>query len=347
MKISVCLIVRNEEENLARALNSVPASYEIIVADTGSTDRTMEIARTLGAKVVSIPWSDDFASARNASAAAATGDYILALDADEQLPADTEEQIRIFVAAYPKSAGCVQIINVMGEEVSKHRMVRFYPNDGSFAFQGFVHEHVYYDGAPASFEDLPLIIAHYGYEAGEYEKKDKASRYIPLYEKHLAAHPDDGYMLYQTGKLYYGIKDWGKAEHYLRASVQCGQVDRLYYPVMLVMLGYLLKEQGRSGEAAALLKPVQQSYPSFPDLFFLLGLLAMDTGDFQGIPAYFSKALEIGETVQYTSVDGVGSYKAAYNLGVFYEVTGQRDLANRYYRYAGDLGYAPALARLN
>ncbi|MFD2331485.1 glycosyltransferase [Cohnella sp. GCM10020058] len=347
MEISVCLIVRNEEQNLKRALSSVPKSYEIVVTDTGSTDRTVEIAQTFDAQVIFIPWTDDFASARNASAAAATGDYILVLDADEELPADTEEQIRMFIAAHPKSAGCVHIINVTSEELSKHRMVRFYPNDRTFSFTGFVHEQVYYEGAPASFEDLPLIIAHYGYEAGEYEKKDKASRYIQLYEKHLAEHPNDGYMLYQAGKLYYGIQNWRKAEAYLRASVQCGQVDRLYYPVMLVMLGYLLKEQGRSGEAAELLKPVHQSYPNFPDLYFLLGLLAMDNGDFEGIRSYFSRALEIGETVRYTSVDGVGSYKAAYNLGVFYEVTGQQELANRYYRFAGDLGYAPALARLN
>lgn len=346
MRVSVCLIVRNEEENLKRALKSIPNSYEIVVADTGSTDRTVEIARTHGAKIITIPWTDDFASARNASVAAATGDYILVLDADEELPADTDEQIRLFIAANPNSAGCIHIINVMGEETSKHRMVRFYPNNGSFSFQGIVHEQVYQDGEPASFKDLPLIVAHYGYESDEYAKKDKASRYIALYEKHLAEHPNDGYMLYQTGKLYYGIQDWSKAEAYLKACVRCGQVDRLFYPVMLVMLGYLLKEQGRSQEALALLVPVQESYPTFPDLFFLLGLLSMDNADFEGIRSYFARALEIGETEQYTSVDGVGSYKAAYNLGVFYEITGQMELADRYYRFAGQLGYAPALARL-
>lgn len=346
MKISVCLIVRNEEENLQRALSSIPKFYEIVIADTGSTDRTTEIARSFGATIITIPWVDDFASARNACAAAATGDYILVLDADEELPADTDEQIRTFIAANSNRAGCVHIINVTSEEVSKHRMVRFYPNDGSFYFHGIVHEQIYYEGKPASFEDLPIIITHYGYASDEYEKKDKASRYIPLYEKHLTEHPDDGYMLYQMGKLYYSIQNWSKAEAYLKACVNCRQTDRLYYPVMLVMLGYLLKEQGRSREALELLVPVQKSYPTFPDLFFLLGLLSMDNGDFEGIRSYFTRALEIGETEQYTSVDGVGSYKAAYNLGVFYEVTGQRELANRYYRFAGDMGYAPALERL-
>ena len=84
--LSLCMIVKNEEANLGRCLESVKGvADEIIIVDTGSTDRTVEIARQHGAKIVSHQWDDDFAVARNVSLRAATSDWILVLDADEAL----------------------------------------------------------------------------------------------------------------------------------------------------------------------------------------------------------------------------------------------------------------------
>ncbi len=84
--LSVCLIVRNEEPNLARALRSVrDVAEEIVVVDTGSTDRSVDIARGYGARVFPFPWRDDFAAARNYSFDQAENDWILWLDADEEL----------------------------------------------------------------------------------------------------------------------------------------------------------------------------------------------------------------------------------------------------------------------
>ncbi|HUZ07318.1 MAG TPA: glycosyltransferase, partial [Candidatus Paceibacterota bacterium] len=86
-KLSVCLIVKNEEQFLAQCLKSVrPIAQQIVVVDTGSTDRTVEIAKEFGAEIHSFAWCDDFAAARNAALEHATGDWILMLDADEELP---------------------------------------------------------------------------------------------------------------------------------------------------------------------------------------------------------------------------------------------------------------------
>ena len=85
-RLSVCMIVKNEERFLGQCLASVKdIADELIVIDTGSTDRTVEIAREHGAQVGHFEWCNDFAAARNASIAAATGDWILFLDADEEL----------------------------------------------------------------------------------------------------------------------------------------------------------------------------------------------------------------------------------------------------------------------
>src|SRR5882757_3140262 len=85
-KISLTMIVRNEENNLPRCLESVRGLFdEIVVVDTGSTDRTAEIARSFGARVFDFVWVDDFAAARNAALARARGAYAFWLDADDRL----------------------------------------------------------------------------------------------------------------------------------------------------------------------------------------------------------------------------------------------------------------------
>ncbi len=95
MELSVCLIARNEENNLPRALASVAGlADELVVIDTGSTDRTVEIAQGFGAAVGSFAWCDDFSAARNAAIERATGDWILWLDADEELLPPSRRQWR-------------------------------------------------------------------------------------------------------------------------------------------------------------------------------------------------------------------------------------------------------------
>ena len=91
-RLSVCMIVKNEERFLGQCLASVKdIAHELIVIDTGSTDRTVEIALEHGAQVGHFEWCNDFAAARNASIAPATGDWIVFLDADEEL-SPTEKQ---------------------------------------------------------------------------------------------------------------------------------------------------------------------------------------------------------------------------------------------------------------
>ncbi|NLE56962.1 MAG: glycosyltransferase family 2 protein, partial [Planctomycetes bacterium] len=95
MQLSVCLIARNEEANLPRALGSVQGvANEIIVTDTGSTDKSVEVAEALGAKVDRFEWCDDFAAARNHAIGRAVGEWILWLDADEELVSSSRDDLQ-------------------------------------------------------------------------------------------------------------------------------------------------------------------------------------------------------------------------------------------------------------
>ncbi|MDB5054438.1 MAG: glycosyltransferase [Bacilli bacterium] len=346
MLVSVCLIVRNEENNLTSALNSIPSNYEVIVVDTGSTDKTVEIALSLGAKVSYYIWNNNFSDARNESIAQAQGDYILILDADEQLCAGSEQKIQNFILQYPQTAGTVTIHNIIDDEINKHRMVRFFPNNPDFFFHGTVHESVVNKGKSVVFEDTNVEVIHTGYQHEQYNEKNKSQRYLNLYMEHLEAHPNDGYMLYQLGKLYYSIHDLQNAKEILVRCLQVGEENNLYFPAMLVIFGYTLKELGQSIEAETILSPYTTNYCSFPDLPFLLGLISMETGNIANIENYFLQALQIGETNKYSSVHGVGTFKAAYNLGVYYEVIGNKNKALKYYQQSADYGYNPAEERI-
>lgn len=91
--ISLCMIVKNEADNLARCLRSARgAADEIIIVDTGSTDATRSIARSFGARIIDYPWNGDFAAARNAGLALAQGTWILVLDADEELEPGSRDE---------------------------------------------------------------------------------------------------------------------------------------------------------------------------------------------------------------------------------------------------------------
>jgi glycosyltransferase involved in cell wall biosynthesis len=346
MLVSVCMIVRDEESTIAHAISSIPSNYEVIIVDTGSMDKTVEIAGSLGAKINHYNWDNNFSNARNESIAHAQGCYILILDADEQLSDDTEHKINDFVFRYPNTAGTVAIHNLIEDEITKHHMVRFFPNSPDFYFEGTVHERIVFKGQDVKFEATNVEVIHTGYQQLVYGEKDKAQRYLDLYTEHLKLHPRDGYMLYQLGKLYYSIDDLHKAKEALFACLQVQEESYLYFPVMLVILGYTLKKLGQSQEAENLLVPYVSKYQSFPDLPFLLGLLAMETGNIISIEPYFLQAVQIGETNKYSSIHGVGSFKAMYNLAVYYEVIGKKDKSLEYYRNSAQLGYKKAAERL-
>ena len=94
-KVSLTMIVRNEEQNLPRCLESVRGLFdEIVVVDTGSTDRTKEIAAGFGARVFDFAWIDDFAAARNVALDHATGDYAFWLDADDVIEPPERDKLK-------------------------------------------------------------------------------------------------------------------------------------------------------------------------------------------------------------------------------------------------------------
>lgn len=219
IRLSACLIAKNEEKHIEHCLRSLDSlADEIVVIDTGSTDRTQQIANSLGAKVGVFEWCDDFATARNASLELATGDWILWIDADERLDVDSKTSL-VSALVRPHFGGyTIQILNFLNEseriDQIVHRPCRLFRRLPGVQFEGRVHEQV----AP-SIERLGLPIArlegvrlkHYGYRQDERRAKGKDERNIRLIKRELEDNPDDGFQLFNLANSYFTLGDWSQA----------------------------------------------------------------------------------------------------------------------------------------
>ncbi|MBP1711309.1 MAG: SAM-dependent methyltransferase and glycosyltransferase, partial [Deltaproteobacteria bacterium] len=129
--LSLCMIVKNEEKHLVRCLRSVRDIVdEIIIVDTGSTDKTIEIAKVFGAKLFDFPWTGDFSAARNHSLAQATGEWILVLDGDEAISARDFDELRALTRKRPPSPVAYHIAT--RNYVSNMSVLGWTPNDGQY-----------------------------------------------------------------------------------------------------------------------------------------------------------------------------------------------------------------------
>lgn len=144
--ISLCMIVKNEEEVLARCLDSVKdVADEIVIVDTGSSDSTKGIAARYTDKVFDYPWNDDFAAARNESFGHATGDFILWLDADDVLRDDDLEKWRMLKATLDRTVDVVMApyhvsFDRNDEPTFTYYRERVVRNGCGFSWEGRVHE---------------------------------------------------------------------------------------------------------------------------------------------------------------------------------------------------------------
>jgi tetratricopeptide (TPR) repeat protein len=208
------MIVKDEASNLPRCLNSVKAiATEMIVVDTGSTDRTPQIARALGAEVYHCQWTHNFSAARNESLKYATEDWILVLDADEELRPEVIPCIQEAMAQPD-----VLVINLLRQEIGATQspyslMSRLFRNHMQIRFSRPYHAMVD-DSVSRLLQreshwrilNLPdVAIAHYGYEPGTIAARNKLEKAKTTMEEYLSVHPDDAYVCSKLGALYVQI----------------------------------------------------------------------------------------------------------------------------------------------
>lgn len=190
MNLSICIITKNEQENIERCLKSLmPYEMEIIVVDTGSTDNTKDIVQRYTDKVFDFKWCDDFAAAKNFAISKTSNDYIIMLDSDEYIDKLEESELIRTIGNNSDKAGRIQIKNVFKKtdpcKESREWVSRIF-NKKSYHYEGRIHEQIVrYDGKQYDTFKAPVTIIHTGYDLTEKEKKAKAKRNISLLEKEL------------------------------------------------------------------------------------------------------------------------------------------------------------------
>ena len=186
MKFSLCMIVKNEEKSLPECLQSVKNIFdEIVIVDTGSSDRTKIVAHAFTDKIYDFPWCDDFSAARNFSFSKATGDYIAWLDADDRL----DEANRAAFAALKQTLSFETDVVMMkyaaafhadGSPAFYYYRERLVKRMAHFTWQGFVHEVIVPKGS-ILYSDI--CVFHKPHPNG----KPHSDRNLKLYESKLAA----------------------------------------------------------------------------------------------------------------------------------------------------------------
>ena len=190
-KISLCMIVKDEEASLGRCLESIKDEVdEIIIVDTGSKDRTVEIARQYTDKIYFHPWENSFSKARNQALAYAKGDWVFQLDADEELDDKSNGLLRKTVKDQAADAFNVGIVCFQnsGKSSTFHRFPRLFRNNGIIHYEGIVHNQVV---GYRNLRNSGITILHHGYDVDHDTRVKKFKRTSVLLFQQIRQNPAD------------------------------------------------------------------------------------------------------------------------------------------------------------
>ncbi len=243
-KISLCMIVKDEMKGLGACLQCAKKiADEIIVVDTGSTDRTRDIARAFGSRLFEYQWHNDFAAARNFSLEKASGDWVLILDADEIIAAEDHASIRTMlnqsgrqkVAFKIETRNYTHLANVVGWHANDGgyqdyeagsgwfptRKVRLFPRTHAVRFRFPVHERIDPDVRQAGMQivDCDIPVHHYGC-LNESRNQKKAHLYLQLGYDKLDQFRDDLEALRELAVQAGQLEQWSKAAELWRRLIE-------------------------------------------------------------------------------------------------------------------------------
>ncbi|WP_160319723.1 tetratricopeptide repeat-containing glycosyltransferase family 2 protein [Paenibacillus xylanivorans] len=332
--ISLCMIVKDEEELLPHCLESVRGVVdEIIVVDTGSSDRSAAIAREHGAVVVPFVWSDDFAAARNAGLEQAVGEWILFLDADEALDETAREQIRSWTAASGCDGLFLNIHNYTGsgqQGITVNPVLRLFKNDLEHRFEGRIHEQIAVaicrKNPQAAFHVTDMVIHHYGYQTVIVERKDKVNRNLRLLQQAVEEEPEQPFHHYNLGVEYLRM---GEAEQALKTfGVAKAGIDPTLTSYAHLLFKYEIRcfqHLSRWQEALDHIHAALELFPEYTDLLHHCGVCEEALGETEKAELSLREAVRMGPPPPiFHTEEGIGTYQTWYTLGRLLE--GRADL---------------------
>ncbi|MFC4100285.1 tetratricopeptide repeat protein [Paenibacillus xanthanilyticus] len=359
------MIVRDEELRLPACLSSVRALVdEIIIVDTGSLDHTVRIALGYGARVVHVPWENDFARARNRALALASKPWILCLDADERLAPEQADCLKALTSRTDVHGYTIQIRSFIGDDPGGESMTdeacRLFRNDPRIRFDRPIHEQTLTSILPlpdARVLRSPLLVLHEGYLNPVLREKNKTQRNMAIIREALPKAPEDPELRYAYAVELYQQRQYADALSLLlplldelQAAGQRKPSPALPMADLTIKAAYALKQTGRTNEALPLLDQALASEPNHPELLdFSAGEWIERRQPEQALLLLNRSWKRSGQRQPPYSLSGSGTYRSAHLAGMAQELL--RNYAEAASQYAAALmqrpDYAPAWSRLS
>lgn len=330
-RVSLNLIARDEEANLGPCLGPVRVLVdEVVVVDTGSKDRTREVARSLGAGVVEFPWRDDFAAARNCALDHSTGDYVLWLDADDRIDPPNRERLAAVLGALggPPAAYLTRYRSQHADDpgaTSVTPRIQLFPRRPGVRWKYRAHPEVGWSlrdaGVPVRW--TAVVVEHTGLEDPAVRAR-KLERYLRTSALALAEYPDDPYPMFNLGAAYLAAGRTEEAVALLTKVVAACPGGRGVLAPAYTRLAEGLRRLGdRTGALRACAEGLARC-PDDRDLRHSRGVLLSEAGDWAGAASEFERLVATGGP----GGDDWGDFaRAGHNLALAYAKLGRPDAA--------------------
>jgi glycosyltransferase involved in cell wall biosynthesis len=323
--LSLCMIVKNEERFLGECLRSVAGVVdEICIVDTGSTDRTVEIAAEFGAKIEHHLWRDDFAWAKNKALAMATHRWVLVLDADEEI---APESLALLRSLRKTPAGItaiyVSIRNLIDDEAGAatmtHMLPRIFPNTRRIRYRNRIHESIVLDGeSEVQIVVSPIVVIHKGYAKAVIKDRDKTKRNAPLLSAALEDGGDQEYAYFNYGTAAITAGDVDAGIEGLEKSFTYMTNVRSFHSVAYAMLASAYAEREEGDRALTVLDEGLERCSGHPTLLFTKGYVLSLQRRFDEAREWYERAIETPADPRRHFVvdDEIRQWKAPLNIGV-------------------------------
>jgi glycosyltransferase involved in cell wall biosynthesis/predicted Zn-dependent protease/predicted O-methyltransferase YrrM len=343
-RVSLTMIVKNEERNLPECLTSVRDLVdEAVVVDTGSTDRTRDIAQSFGCVLGEFPWVDHFAAARNAALEKATGDYAFWMDADDRLDEDNRRKLKALFESLPSSNAAFVIkclcvgdgttASAAGTAVDHVRLFRLHP---AHRWTYRVHEQILPSlratGADVQWSEV--YVWHVGYIDPSVRRR-KLDRDLRLLKLDEDERPDDPFTLFNLGSVYHELGNFPAAAKALEGSLAGSHPKDSIVRKTYALLARCHHQGGDARKAEATCRRGRTHYPDDAELLFLSAGLARELGDPSVAEGLYRKLIDGTEGPHFASVDtSLRAVKGRHNLAVMFLEQGRLPEAEGVWRAA-------------
>jgi tetratricopeptide (TPR) repeat protein len=330
-RVSLCMIVRDEEDNLPACLGSAADLVdEVIVVDTGSQDRTKEVAARYGARLFDFPWVDSFAAARNESLRHASGDWVFWMDADDRLDEANRAKLRTLLAGLKdEQAGyvisCLCLPDPLTQAATAVHHLRLFRNLPALRWSYRVHEQILpalrRAGHAVRFSDV--VIHHTGYQDPALRGR-KLQRDLRLLERDRADDPDDPFTLFNLGQIYREQGRNAEALTVFRRSLQGSRPGDSIVRKLYALLAQCHSALGQQQEALAVCRQGRAACPDDVELAFQEGAVRRHLGDLAGAEACWQQVLTMPAGEYFASMlTGLRGHLTRHNLAGLYRETGR------------------------